>query len=233
LDGGNITQSSCRLRPDARLIARDYLVMALQSTCLISQIQRLKLGTAVPRLNIAHVRALAFPLPPLAEQHRIVAKVDELMAFCDRLEAVQAERESRRDKLASASLYRLNNGADADEFREHARFHLRHLPRLTTRHEHLQQLRQTILNLAVRGKLVPQDSNDELASELIERIRTEKAQVVPHGKLKNMELIAPREHDLAYQSPLGWSLVQLQSLCMSVTDGDHLPPPKTTQGVPS
>ena len=85
------------------------------------------------------------------------------MALCDRLEAAQAERESRRDKLAAASLHRLNNGADADEFREHARFHLRHLPRLTTRPEHIQQLRQTILNLAVRGKLVPQDPNDEPA----------------------------------------------------------------------
>ena len=96
------------------------------------------------------------------------------MALCDRLEAAQAERESRRDKLAAASLHRLNNGADADEFREHARFHLRHLPRLTTRPEHIQQLRQTILNLAVRGKLVPQDPNDEPASELLKRIQAEK-----------------------------------------------------------
>ena len=114
---------------------------------------------------------MKIPLPPLAEQHRIVAKVDELMALCDRLEAAQAERESRRDKLAAASLHRLNNGADADEFREHARFHLRHLPRLTTRPEHIQQLRQTILNLAVRGKLVPQDPNDEPASELLGKRR--------------------------------------------------------------
>ena len=62
------------------------------------------------------LRAMKIPLPPVAEQHRIVAKVDELMALCDRLEAAQAERESRRDKLAAASLHRLNNGADADEF---------------------------------------------------------------------------------------------------------------------
>jgi type I restriction enzyme S subunit len=108
------------------------------------------------------------------------------MALCDQLEAAQAERESRRNKLASASLHRLNNGADRNEFREHARFHLHHLPRLTTRPENIQQLRQTILNLAVRGKLVPQDPNDEPASELLKGIQTEKVRLVK-GKAKQQK----------------------------------------------
>jgi len=108
-----------------------------------------KTGTTVQSLKYEEFASQPFPLPPLAEQHRIVAKVDELMALCDRLEAAQAERESRRDRLAAASLHRLNNGADAESFREHAHFHLRYLPRLTTHPEQIKQLRQTILNLAV------------------------------------------------------------------------------------
>jgi type I restriction enzyme S subunit len=234
LDGGNITQSSCRLRPDARLIARDYLVMALQSTCLISQIQRLKLGTAVPRLNIAHVRALAFPLPPLAEQHRIVAKVDELMAFCDRLEAVQAERESRRDKLAAASLHRLNNGANAEEFREHARFHIHHLPRLTTRPEHIQQLRQTILNLAVRGKLVPQDPNDEPASELVKRIQVEKEQLAKTGTIKRLNPGPPIDAaEVPAEVPGSWIWTRLSDLmCGESQNGYSKRPDDALDGIP-
>ena len=116
------------------------------------------------------MNSIPIAVPPLAEQHRIVAKVDELMGLCDRLEAAKAKRESRRDRLVAASLQRLNNGADGQEFREYAAFHLNHLPRLAARPEHVQQLRRAILNLAVRAKLVPQAANDEPASELLKRI---------------------------------------------------------------
>jgi type I restriction enzyme S subunit len=95
---------------------------------------------------------LQVPLPPLAEQHRIVAKVDELMALCDRLEAARRGREAVRDRLAAASLARLN-APDPETFQADARFALDALPALTTRPDQIKQLRQTILNLAVRGKL--------------------------------------------------------------------------------
>ena len=61
-------------------------------------------------------QTLLIPLPPLAEQHRIVAKVDELMALCDRLEVARAEREATRDRLATASLARLNAPDPTDPF---------------------------------------------------------------------------------------------------------------------
>ncbi len=114
--------------------------------------------------NLINVK---IPLPPLAEQHRIVAKVDELMTLCNRLEAAQAERESRRDRLAAASLQRLNQPADTPTFREHARFHLSHLQRLTTRPEQITQLRDTILQLAVLGRLSEQLPQDGDAQDLL------------------------------------------------------------------
>ncbi|CAN1507361.1 RMtype1_S_EcoKI-TRD2-CR2_like domain containing protein [Caulobacteraceae bacterium] len=112
--------------------------------------------------NKGDLARIDFPLPPLAEQHRIVAKVDELMALCDQLEAARTEREASRDRLAAASLARLNAPAP-ETFEEDARFALDALPALTTRPDQIKALRQTILNLAVRGKLVPQDPNDEPA----------------------------------------------------------------------
>jgi type I restriction enzyme, S subunit len=108
--------------------------------------------TTVKHLSAKQVNGIEVPLPPLAEQHRIVAKVDELMALCDRLEAARAVWEAARDRLTVASLARLN-APDPDTFRDDAHFALDALPALTARADQVKHLRQTILNLAVRGKL--------------------------------------------------------------------------------
>jgi type I restriction enzyme S subunit len=167
-------------------------------------------GIAFPSVSRQQIEELPVPLPPLAEQHRIVAKVDELMALCDRLEAAQAERERRRDQMAAASLHRLNNGADSDAFREHARFHLRHLPRLATRPEHIQQLRQTILNLAVSGKLVSQDLDDESAYELLMRIEKRKAHLLREARIKKTKACRKFDRNVVPHSvPMSWTWTML------------------------
>lgn len=155
------------------------------------------------------------PVPPLAEQHRIVAKVDELMVLCDRLEASQAKRESRRDRLASASLKRIGQPEDVgngEGFRESVRFHLHHLPRLVTRPEHVKELRQTILNLAVRGKLVPQDPNDEPASELLKKIRDERLFLIRRGGLKDKSDCFIEDSEFTFLVPRNWMWVILNDL---------------------
>ena len=170
-----------------------------------------KTGTTVQSLKYAEFEIQPFPLPPLAEQHRIVAKVDELMALCNRLEAAQSKREQRRDRLVTASLNRINQPAPSAEdeaataFREHARFHLDHLPRLTTRPEHIKSLRQTILNLAVRGKLVEQDPSDEPASEVLKRVAAAKANRNLKEKAKpgKQKSTTDGQHR-TYQLPAGW-----------------------------
>jgi type I restriction enzyme S subunit len=145
------------------LVLPRYLWIVLRSPFMVKCVEESQRGQAYPAINDADFAVLPFPLPPLAEQHRIVAKVDELMGLCDRLEAARARREGTRDRLAAASLARLNT-PDPETFEADARFALDALPALTSRADQMKQLRQTILNLAVRGKLVPQDPADEPAS---------------------------------------------------------------------
>jgi type I restriction enzyme S subunit len=145
----------------------------------------------IPGISREDVERFVFPLPPLVEQHRIVAKVDELMGLCDRLEAARTAREAARDRLAAASLARLN-APDPDTFEADARFSLDVLPALSTRPDQIKQLRQTILNLAVRGRLVPQDPNDEAAPRFDRSI--------------------PGEIELPFSIPTVWSWSRLSAL---------------------
>ena len=115
-------------------------------------------------------------------------------------------------------------------------------------------LRQKVLDLAIRGKLVPQDPNDEPASVLLERIRQQKQQMVKDGKLKakdikNDTIIFVSEDNLHYEKfadgsvkciedeipfelPDGWAWSRLGAVAEAIGDGDHQPPPQTSFGVP-
>jgi type I restriction enzyme S subunit len=131
-----------------------YLYFALHTLDLDT------LGKGVkPGLSRNDACQLDLCVPPLVEQHRIVAKVDELMALCDRLEGAQRERENHRDQLTASTHHHLNNGAGAETLRSQAEFFIGHLPRLTARPDQIKQLRQTILNLAVRGMLTQHGEN--------------------------------------------------------------------------
>jgi type I restriction enzyme S subunit len=191
---------------------RDLLLLCLKQS--ESELEALGAGTTFVAINRKHLATFPVPLPPLGEQHRIVAKVDELMALCDKLEAAQAKRERRRDRLVAATLHGLNNGNDSSEpgghptFEESARFYFNHLPLLTTRPEHIHQLRQTILNLAVRGKLVPQDPNDEPANSLIAQIQAKRKQRASKGEPISYQISADVS-DVRFPVPQSWKWVRL------------------------
>ena len=140
-------------------LSRDYLYLYLLNKT--DEIKASGHGISMVHMTKEKMERLEVPLPPLAEQHRIVAKVDELMALCDQLEAARQQREQCRERLVASSLQRLNQPTDDPEaFRSDARFALQVLPSLTSTRSQIKQLRQTILNLAVRGKLVEQDPEE-------------------------------------------------------------------------
>jgi type I restriction enzyme S subunit len=171
-------------------------------------------GVGLQHITKGKLEALALPLPPLAEQHRIVAKVDELMLLCDRLEASQSERETRRDRLVVSSLNQLGNpsGSDPDEFKKDAGFHLRNLNRLSTKPEHIKELRKAILNLAVRGMLVPQDEKEGTADALLRQITAQMPPKKDPGEEKQGDVAR-------WTIPPAWRWTQMKCLCSRVTSG--------------
>ena len=184
-------------------------------------------------LNQSILLRMPFGLPPLSEQRRIVAKVDELMALLDRLESARTKRETIRDRLTSASLARLTAPeTTTTHFSSHARFALDVLPALSTRADQMKSLRQTILNLAVRGKLLAQNPEDEPASELLKRIEAEKARLLKAGEIKVRKLQArERSEPIDFRLPKGWVLSELGTVALKVTDGAHKTPTYVEKGV--
>jgi type I restriction enzyme S subunit len=178
----------------------EYLLLTLK--CFESDLASLGFGTTFVAVTKKQLISFRLPLSPLAEQHRIVAKVDELMALCDKLEATQKERENRLDRLVKATLSRVSTG---EESIANTRFFLDNIPHITTRPEHIKKLRQTILDLAVRGKLVPQDPTDETASELLKTIDKRKAQLLDEGKIKKKKPCRQfNNEEVPYIIPNSW-----------------------------
>ncbi len=193
----------------------EFIVLFLKSPHFIKAgIPRMTGTAGQKRVPAQYFASSPFPLPPLAEQHRIVAKVDELMELCDRLIAARGAREATRGRLTAASVARLtaNNNVPGD-FPFHARFALDSLPALTARPDQIKTLRRLVLDLAVRGKLVEQDPTDEPVSKLLKRITAEKARLMKAGDIRKPRAVAPLNPDeFPFPLPRGWMWSQIAQL---------------------
>ena len=176
---GNVSQHVAIIRLFDPSI-RAFLHLSLISPHYQNVIDDVQVGVSREGLSMQGLKQFAMLIPPLAEQQRIVAKVDEPMALCDTLEAAQREREQQRTRLTAASWQALTTEGTAAP----ARFALEQLPALTTRPEQVKALRQTILDLAVRGKLVEQDPKDEPASVLLKKIDVVQARLLKDKEIR-------------------------------------------------
>jgi type I restriction enzyme S subunit len=184
----------------------------------------LNTGTSVPQINNKDIEPLLFPIPPIEEQHRIVAKVDELMALCDQLEAQTESSIDAHKTLVEVLLATLTDAKDADELNDNWQTISQHFDVLFTTQASIDQLKQTILQLAVMGKLVKQDPNDEPASKLLERIATEKQQLIKDGKIKKQKPLPPiTDEEKPLELPEEWGCIRLGEV-INLVSGQHLKP---------
>jgi type I restriction enzyme S subunit len=214
-------------------VARNYLFWLLKHEIKSLAASDHAHGLAMKHINRGPFLAHVVPLPPLAEQYRIVAKIDELMVLCDQLQTAQNERETRRGKLVTSSLHQIQiqNGITP--------VFLDHIQRLTTRPEHIKQLRQTILSLAVRGRLIPQDSNDEPAVKLLAHIKLQRDQLLNSG-YPNADEAKSQCRKQALQIvpsglsglPAGWQWATLIQCSTLVVDCHNKTAPYSKVGIP-
>lgn len=180
------------------------------------EIKQHRKGVGISNMSSKALASIVFPLPPLVEQCRIVARIDQLMARCDELEKLRAEREQKRLGVHTAALNRLLAEQDADSFTDAWQFITRHFGELYSNRDNVVELRKAVLQLAVMGKLVPQDPNEKPVSELLMELEVEKMRLVKAGKIKApkpLPKISPRE--IPYELPPGWEWVRLDEVIVS------------------
>lgn len=170
-------------------------------------------GTAQPKMNQAKMNSIILALPSEEEQNRIIAKVDELMALCDQLEAQHSDAANAHEQLVSHLLGTLTQSQSAADFNTNWQRIAAHFDTLFTTEASIDALKQTMLQLAVMGKLVAQDADDEPASELLKRIQAEKAKLIAEGKIKKDKQVAAIGSDeKPFELPQNWEWVSFDHI---------------------
>ncbi|HCE2142578.1 TPA: restriction endonuclease subunit S [Vibrio parahaemolyticus] len=180
-------------------------------------------GIAMIHMTKERMEKVMHPLPPINEQKQIVNRVNKLMTLCDQLEQQTEASVEAHQVLVTTLLDTLTNSANADELMQNWARISEHFDTLFTTEESIDQLKQTILQLAVMGKLVPQDPSDEPAAELLKRIAEEKAQLVKEKKIKKQKALPPiSEDEKPFELPSGWEWCRLGEL-VNIRGGKRLP----------
>ena len=171
-------------------------------------------------LNSDSLSMLLLPVPCEKEQCRITYKYEELMSLCDQLEQQSLTSLDAHQQLVETLLGTLTDSQNAEELAENWARINEHFDTLFTTETSVDALKQTILQLAVMGKLVPQDPNDEPASELLKRIAQEKAQLVKEGTIKKQKPLPPiSDEDKPFELPDGWEWTNLPNLSANFQNG--------------
>lgn len=218
-------------------IEKDFLYLPL--TVKIAENLAKSMGSAIPNLSTTQIKEIIVAIPPLQEQHRIVAKVDELMALCDQLEQQQTDSLQAHQTLVETLLHTLVEsgddvqeaqvsweagmpGATAESTQQAWNRIAENFDTLFTTEESIDQLKQTILQLAVMGRLVPQDPNDEPASVLLEKVGEKKRALIENGEIRRPKALPKIEDgDLPFTVPTSWRWVYVWDVAKTITSGSR------------
>ncbi|HCT3285360.1 TPA: restriction endonuclease subunit S [Morganella morganii] len=195
------------------LVNNKYVHFYFDSPVSYQFIKKYDNGTAQPNLAANDLARFLIPVPPVDEQIRILVKIDNLMSLCDQLEQQSLSSLDAHQQLVETLLATLTDSQDTKELSDNWARISQYFGTLFTTEASIDALKQTILQLAVMGKLVPQDPDDEPASELLKRIEQEKAELVKQGKIKKQKPLPPvSDEEKPFELPVGWEWVRLGTI---------------------
>lgn len=206
---------------------RQFLHLLILAPYTQSLIWGRQVGMAREGLSKKVLELFEIPVPPLAEQHRIVQKVDELLALCDRLEQQTGDQIEAHERLVDTLLESLTRAENATELTENWARVAQHFDTLFTTEHSIDHLKQTILQLAVMGRLTEGRFGAEPADSLLSRISTLKSELIAAGAAKQARKSPNLNDGERYRIPDHWLWCRLSDVCSQITDGEHNTPERT------
>ena len=177
-------------------LSAEYMKFFMESQLYWEQLRNGTIATAQPNCNGKTLSKMLLPLPPLAEQKRIVAKIEELMPLIDRYDKAWTQLEAIQKKFPG-------------------------------------DLKKSILQQAIQGKLVPQIPAEGTGEELYQQIQKEKQALIKSGKIKKEKPLPPiAEDEIPFEIPEGWRWCRLGEILHKLVDGTHHTPHYTPHGIP-
>jgi type I restriction enzyme, S subunit len=187
-------------------------------------------GSATPIINRSKWEELLLPIPPMAEQHRIVAKIDELLALCDQLEQQQTQRIEAHETLVETLLTTVTRAASPRELTAAWTRIATHFDILLTSEHSIDQIERTIVQLAVMGKLAPQDRNDGDVLALLDSCDARRRAVAETDRRADLDPQPILSAEDRWEVPETWAWRGLGDLVLFV-DYRGKTPPKQSSGV--
>ena len=178
-------------------------------------------GAAQPNISREKITNTIVPLPPFEEQKRIVEKIDQLMLLCDKLEAERNSKNKLQLQINSAAINNLIKANDEISFNKAWSFIANRFDTLYTVKQNVTVLKDVILNLAIKGKLVGQNDNDESIENYLKKIIEEKNELLKKGLMKKQASFPIKDNDFPFSIPLRWKWICLGEIVSLLGDGIH------------
>ena len=212
---------------DEAAIDKRFLYLYLKA--VTEEIKSSGSGIAMIHMTKSKMEELIVPVPPLKEQHRIVQKVDELMALCDRLEQQTNDQLEAHETLVDTLLGTLTQSENATELADNWARLAAHFDTLFTTEQSIDKLKQTILQLAVMGRLVEQDAGDEPGSTFVSKMLKARDHLASNEGMRTKagNDVSPDEKYLSL--PDTWEWIKLGNIAKFI-DYRGKTPIKTSHG---
>jgi type I restriction enzyme S subunit len=222
---GIINQALLKITLNEKVLYNSYFKILFPAFFMTTSVLTELKGTAIKNIiGVQALKQLLFPIPPLAEQKRIVDKCDHLLSLCNQIEVRQQKRQESIVRMNESAITQLLSSQNPEEFSQHWQRICDNFDLLYSIPETIPKLRQAILQLAVQGKLVRQDPNDELVSILLEKIEFEKKRLLKEGQHSKSKLHPSINWDeIPYEIPHSWHWLRLGDLVESMNNGLYKP----------